>query len=213
MKKFKDISGQRFGRLVALNIVRRENGKTYWLFQCDCGNKVIIPQSYVSTGDTKSCGCYRKEVAKGNNNSTKHNKTQTRLYSIWSGIKQRCYNKNKIAYEYYGARGIGVCDEWKSDFMAFYVWALKNGYKDDLTIDRIDVNGNYKPNNCRWATIKEQNNNMRNNHWINYKGQKLTMSQFAEKYGIPYQIMKNRIRYNWSIDRIISTPFKLHTVK
>lgn len=192
MKKYKDITNKRFGRLVAIDRIKREKHNTYWLFKCDCGNEIIIPQSYVSCGDTKSCGCYRKEMA-GKNAQIKHNKAHTRLYQIWSGIKQRCYNKNKEAYKYYGARGIKVCKEWKDDFMCFYNWAINNGYMEELTIDRRDVNGHYEPSNCRWTTIKEQNNNMRTNHWIEYNGERLTMSQFSEKYKIPYDILKNRI--------------------
>lgn len=209
MKKYKDITNQRFGNLLAIKRIARIDRKTLWLFKCDCGNEIILPLAYVTSGDTKSCGCYRKKVTsvKGKE-SKKHGMVKSRLYSIWSGMKQRCYNNKKNSYKYYGNKNIIVCENWKNNFMSFYNWAILNGYNATLTIDRIDLNGNYEPQNCRWATIKEQNNNTSKNHWIEYNNEKLTMAQFAEKYEIPYDIVRNRIRYNWSIDRIVNTPFK-----
>lgn len=214
MKKYKDISNQKFGYLLAIKRINRVGHNTLWLFKCDCGKEVILPLNYVTSGDTKSCGCYRKKVAeKRGKSSSKHNMVNSRLYTIWSGMKQRCYNKKKNNYMYYGDKGITVCKEWKDDFINFYNWAITNGYKDTLTIDRIDLKGDYEPKNCRWATIKEQNNNTSKNHWIEYNEERLTMSQFSEKYKIPYQVLKNRIRYKWSIDRIINTPFKMGGVR
>lgn len=207
-----DYTEKKYGYLTALEFIKRENKKTYWKCKCDCGKEIIIPITYLTSGDTKSCGCYRKKVAK-NNAKTIHNMSKSRLYRIWIEIKRRCYNIDRENYKYYGGRGIIVCDEWKKDFMSFYNWAIKNGYKDNLTIDRINNDGNYEPNNCRWATIKEQNNNMRTNHYIYYENKKYTMSQFAEKYNIPYYIVKNRIRHNWSIDKILNTPIINKTIE
>lgn len=209
MKKYRNLTNQKFGRLTAIKMIKRENHKTYWLFKCECGNEIVIPFTYVTTGDCKSCGCYRKEKCKDNAKRT-HNMSKTRMYRIWTHMKKRCYDVNAQAYMNYGDRGIKVCNEWKNNFINFYNWAINNGYREDLSIDRIDVNGNYEPSNCRWATIKEQNNNMRRNHWIYYNDEKLTMKQFSEKYNIPYDLVKNRIRYKWSIERIINTPLKVY---
>lgn len=161
MGKFKDITGQRFGKLKVIEKVDKDKyGHTRWLCECDCGNKKIISGKSLRNGHTQSCGCYhKKQISKLN---LKHGKSNLRIHKIWSNIKQRCFNENNLRYQYYGARGITICNEWKDDFMSFYNWAMMNGYKDNLSIDRIDVNGNYEPSNCRWATQSEQNANTRN---------------------------------------------------
>lgn len=124
-----------------------------------------------------------------------------RLYSIWHNMKSRCYYTHAEKYKYYGGRGITVCDEWRDDFNAFYNWAINNGYKDDLTLDRIDSNGNYEPKNCRWATIAEQNNNSKKNNYIAYNGETKTAAQWAREYGIEPHLFNTRIRRGWSFER------------
>lgn len=163
-----------------------------WICKCDCGNLTEpISGNNLKKGHVKSCGClYRK-----------HGMTGTRLYSIWKGIKTRCYNKNHIHYENYGGRGITVCNDWKDDFRAFADWAIANGYSSELTIDRIDPNGNYEPSNCKWSAVKEQQNNKRNNILITYNGKCQTLSKWSEELGIDYHKLLMRIKRGWDIER------------
>ena len=132
-----------------------------------------------------------------------------RLYNIWEKMKTRCYNQNSEKFKCYGGRGITICVEWKNNFYAFREWAIANGYREDLTIDRIDVNGNYEPTNCRWATIKEQQNNRRNNKIISYNGKTLNVSQWAELYNIRASTLYCRIyQRGWDFEKAINTPVR-----
>lgn len=186
MGKFKDLTGQRFGMLEVLERVPNQDGLVCWLCRCDCGNEKIIKRRELCSGDAISCGCFKR------NHFITHNMSYTRIYKIWGGIKSRCYSKNSLYYKFYGARGIKVCDEWldkKKGFINFYNWAIKNGYDEnakrgECTIDRINVNGDYEPSNCRWVTNKEQQINKRSNHFLTYNGETLTISQWAEKLKI-----------------------------
>jgi len=160
MKK-NNLVGQRFGKLLVLGeTTKRYRGNVYWLCQCDCGNTWVALGSNLKQGQTRSCGCLRKEIASiasqrfithGDN---KRGKT-ARLYSIWGKMNSRCYGVNHLAYKYYGGRGISVCNEWKTSYSTFKFWAMRNGYQDNLTIDRVDNDGNYEPNNCQWITRSE----------------------------------------------------------
>ena len=199
MSKFKDISGKKFGRLTALYKLHNhhDKGHTYWLCACDCGNLVEICLSSLQNGKTKSCGCLRKDII------TKHGKSNTRLYNIYYAMKVRCYNKNRKDYKNYGGRGIKICDEWQDNFQAFYDWSMSHGYDDTLTIDRIDNNGNYEPNNCRWVTVKQQNRNRRSNINFTCNGETHCLKEWCEILGLNYSTVQIRIQRNWSIERAL----------
>lgn len=195
-RKFKDISGQKFSRLTALYRLHNIKGCTKWLCVCDCGRLTEVTINHLQIGHTKSCGCLL------NHDKSTHNLSYTRIYKIYINMKQRCYNKNHNYYRDYGARGIAVCDEWKDDFMSFYDWSMANGYKDNLTIDRINVDGNYEPNNCRWISNKQQQRNKRNTKYVTYKGVTKPLKEWCEILGIKYSTTWNRINIlKWSIER------------
>ena len=137
----------------------------------------------------------------------RHGWRHTRLYNTWDDMKKRCFNQNCPNYKWYGARGITMCDEWCNSFVCFRDWALSSGYNDELTIDRVDVNGNYDPNNCRWVTIKEQANNKRTNRYLTFQGETHTITEWAQKLNVNRKTMWDRIaRLGWSVERALTTP-------
>lgn len=205
--KFIDLTGQRFGRLTVICRADIKSKEIKWICKCDCGNEHITKGIYLRTGETKSCGCIAKEAIIKRN--YKHGKRHTRLYSIWRDMIRRCESKTRYAHEHYYDKGIRLCDEWRNDFNSFYDWALNNGYTDELTIDRIDVNGNYEPNNCRWVTMKVQCNNRSNNRRISYNGAIHTLSEWEDITGIKSSTIRERIyKYGWSIEDALTLPTK-----
>ncbi len=209
MGNFIDLTNQKFGRLT---VIKREENDirncAQWLCKCDCGNTIIVSGNHLRTSHTRSCGCLQKEVCSNIKHSQKHGMSHTRIYKIWSGIKRRT-NPNSIykttTYRNYIGRNIKMYDEWKNDFKKFYDWAMANGYQDNLTIDRIDVNGNYEPSNCRWTTMKIQQNNRRNNVVIEYNNEKHTVSEWNEIMKFPPKLLYNRIRRGWNLKKALTT--------
>lgn len=204
-----DLTGKRFGRLTVKQsdgIIEYKCGtkKEKWLCKCDCGREVSVLSSDLKTGHTKSCGCLQKEdIAK---RSVTHGKSKTRLYSIWNGIKNRCYNQNQRSYQHYGARGITMCPEWKDNFDTFYIWAMCNGYKEGLSIDRIDVNKGYFPGNCRFANSFAQALNRTDNRFITYNKKTQTLKEWADEVGLAYSCLLWRIDNGWDIGKALYTP-------
>lgn len=196
-----DLSGKRFGRLEVIKYSHSDSHRVpHYLCHCDCGKEKIISSQSLKKGLTVSCGCYHRE------NHRKHSMSQTRLFSIWHKMKERCYNENHVQYHRYGGRGITVCDEWKDNSKAFFDWALSSGYSKDLTLDRIDNDGNYSPDNCKWSTAKEQMNNRSNNRLITYYGKTHTLTEWSRIKGISPATIYNRLNAGWSIKKTFNTP-------
>ena len=199
--------GDIFGRLVVIDTEQRKRNQPASLCKCKCGDIKIITNSDLRSNRVNSCGCLKRELITINN--TTHNLKTHRLYSIYNNMKSRCYNSKLKSYKNYGARGIKICDDWLTDFMNFYNWAIDNGYKEGLTLDRIDVNGNYEPSNCRWTTSKVQCNNTRSNVMITIGNDTKTLSNWCEVYNINYKTVRDRIKRNWTIERALSEPVNI----
>ena len=210
--KLIDLTGQRFGRLVVTRFdhFERSGGighkNAYWFCKCDCGNTKIVTSSSLRNGATRSCGCYRKEVASKN-----HFKGgKSKLYNVLKMMLKRCNDPSCEFYHNYGGRGIKVCDEWSCGLDGYYnfrKWAESNGYKDGLTIDRKDNNKGYSPNNCQWVDRKYQSNNKRNNTRVTIDGRTQTLTQWCEEYNVPYsRVRKRYMDMGWDIVDALTLP-------
>lgn len=214
MPKFVDLTGQKFGRWTVVergeSRVCAGKKQTTWICLCECGNIKSVIGSSLKRGKSISCGCYRSEYQR-DRMSEMHKKNQPEfvrhkepLYSVWSDIKYRCYNRNCSGYPYYGGRGIKMCHEWKEDYATFRAWAISTGYRDGLSIDRIDVNGNYEPSNCRWATAKQQANNRRNNKIIEIRGESRTIAEWADMLNVTHSRIWHNINKGVTGEELLS---------
>lgn len=194
--KINDLTGQKFNLLTVKGMAQRN--PIYWECVCDCGNTTLVRTSNLTGGKVKSCGCLQH---KGN---PTHNQSRTRVYRIYAKMLRRCFVESDPAYSRYGGRGITMCDEWKNSFVAFSDWAYSNGYADNLTIDRIDNNGDYCPENCRWTDYLTQCNNKRNNRVFEHNGETKTLSEWCKALNLSYKRIYFRITNGWTFEEAIS---------
>lgn len=197
--KLDDLTGKRYGRLIVVKRGTNKNKRTRWLCKCDCGNYKEIGATELKNGTTKSCGCYNMEKLQ---ERAKHHMCNSRLYSIWRCMKYRCNNKNYYQSCYYKDRGIKLYEPW-NDFNNFYEWA-KDKYFVGSSIDRINVNGNYEPNNCRFVDNLTQANNKRNNIIIEFKGKKMSLAEWSRETKINYSCLRNRYLNGWNVERMLT---------
>lgn len=212
-----DLIGKIFGRLKVVSYSHKEKKENnvgflhYYNCICECGNKCLVERNSLKYGNTKSCGCIHKEqIVKRNKNTAKLSGDSVkyeRLYNIYNAMINRCYSINNEKYNNYGGRGIKICDEWLNGWNCFKNWALSNGYSDNLTIDRINVDGNYEPNNCRWVTNKVQANNKTNNKYLEYNGETKTLSEWCDELNLPYHTIKARLnKLGMTVEEAFNTP-------
>ena len=203
MAKFIDITGNRYGSLTVLEKYdTTPSGVARWLCKCDCGNTAIVRGGNLKSGAVKSCGCLRHKAV----NKT-HGASKTRLYTIWYKMRNRCNNPKDLVYNRYGGRGITVCEEWNNSFESFREWAVSQGYKEELTIERVDNNKGYSPENCVWATAKTQANNRRSCVTFSHNGKTQNLMQWCKELDLDYKLVHNRIhKLGWNFERAITTP-------
>lgn len=203
-RKAENLTGRKFGMLTPLEIKERKRYpcgsiEIMWLCKCDCGNTTVVSRTHLKKGTVKSCGCSKKLAQE----KQRKPELYKRLKGVWKGMKQRCYNSNNEKYYLYGERGIRICSEWFTNFQNFYNWAINSGYKQGLSIDRIDVNGHYEPKNCRWVSCKIQSNNRRNNRILEFNGKKLTITEWAEFTGINRSTLEKRIKKGLPLEKVL----------
>ena len=212
MAKYKypeDLTGMHFKNFDVLEYVGTYSDKyghtrQHWKCRCVCGKTLILPRGSLIKKEVKSCGCLTDKLI--NQANTTHGFSKTRMYHLWLNIKDRCLNSKSKSYKYYGQRGITICDEWKDDFLAFREWALANGYRDDLSIERIDVNGNYEPSNCTWIPISEQCKNTRWNKYYTLNGVTHSTVEWSILLGGTQCLVGKRLREGWDLERALTTP-------
>jgi len=203
-KKIKNKTGMTFGRLKVIEYAGQNiHYEAKWKCKCDCGNEIIVMSGQLMAGRVNSCKECKKEKLR--NRMTTHGMTNTRLFHIWQGLRSRCNNPNDKNYKNYGGRGIIVDKHWNQSFESFYNWAINNGYKSNLTLDRTNVNGNYEPVNCRWATIKQQCNNTRVNRKVTINGVTKTVTEWADETGLKESTIRERLRHGYDGLDVIRT--------
>jgi hypothetical protein len=213
LNKAVDITGQKFNRLTAIKRVDNygtgTKSKAKWLCACDCGNETFAAVHSLKSGNTKSCGCLNIEIGiKNGKLKRRHGMTKTKPWITWDSMLQRCNNKKHKSYHQYGGRGITVCERWLTFENFFEDMGVQ---ADGMTIERNDVNGNYEPSNCRWATILEQANNKRTNRFIEFKGERKTLKEWSISTGISRTTISDRIKYGWSIEDALTKPKRAHS--
>ena len=202
MSGFTDLTGQKFGKLTVLKRVENDKRRRIqWLCECECGNKAVVRGDRLRSGNTKSCGCLRGKRIKGKFTGRV---SGTRLYRIFNAMKNRCYDKNHKSYKEYGGKGIKICDEWLNDYSLFFNWAMNNGYNDTLTIDRIDNDLGYMQTNCRWVSMKEQNRNKSNCHFLTYMNETHCLTEWAEILNIPVHKITVGLKKGMTITEILN---------
>lgn len=204
-----ELLGSRFGRLTVIRYAGTNKwGTRMWECLCDCGKTVLRPSGRLNNEAVRSCGCYQRDLLSAQR--AIHKESHTRLHNIWLGMQNRCNNPRSPGYRLWGGKGVRVCEEW-SEYVSFRDWALSSGYAENLSIDRIDVNGNYEPLNCRWATGKEQNNNRGEyNRVLEFGGKRRTLAEWADELGINHKTLYSRIvQYGWDVETALKTPVRL----
>lgn len=204
--------GRRYSRWIVIGVARpgTRSVPKLWLCQCDCGATRSIPTSNLTTGKTKSCGCWRLEVlsARATHGARRHG-LETKEYTIWTNIRSRCFNKRHKQYADYGGRGIRVCQRWRESFAAFFA-DMGECPSSLYSLDRFpDNDGNYEPGNCRWATVKEQGRNRRSNRIVEFQGQRFCVSEWAERVGMKRCTLFMRLKRGWNFERALLTPLRL----
>lgn len=201
-----NLIGEKSGYLTVVGVGerrKRNNGKFVktWDCICVCGNHRFLTTQEIKTEKRKSCGCKQTDFRK--ESATIHGDSHTRLHNIWSGMRARCYLPTDYHYKWYGGRGITMCNEWRDDYVAFKEWALSNGYAENLTIDRIDNDGDYCPENCRWVSMKIQANNRTRTKYYEAFGERHTLSEWADIVGVTIEFLRGRIKNGWDIEKAL----------
>lgn len=210
-----DLTGKTINGILVKKRVENRGRRVAYLCLCHCGNEFVTIGEHLADGHTKSCGCRLSKISSDRMKKlhkdgkckfhTKHGRTNSKLYNLWCGIKRRCTNINDAAYKHYGGKGIKLCCEWYS-FEPFMIWSEANGYKDGLTIDRIDGTKGYSPENCRWVDVYVQNNNTSRNHVLEYNGEKKTVAQWGRIYNIPSYRIISRLKLGWTVEQALTLP-------
>lgn len=200
-----DLNGKRFGRLVVVSEEGRDrHGRRLYKVRCDCGVEKILPHTYLNSGQTRSCGCLKREIVSDRNRT--HGMRQSPTYKAWAAMKTWCSNPNQDFYHRYGGRGITVCERWLHSFENFL--ADMGEKPEGMTLERKNSDGYYEPSNCVWATPKEQANNTSRNHYVEWRGETKTLVQWAEEIGLTQDALRNRLKRGWPVEKALTQPLR-----